>query len=129
MTVSGFLNVSTIVLRICYVVQIVLGIVLWTNNGENLRGFHMLLGIVIVLGLWATGIALMMRGGSPVLAAALIIYGIVVVYVGLNQEQWLPGTSHWIIQVLHLLLGLGTMALTETTRRRIRLGGVAVSRA
>ena len=126
---SGFLNISTIVLRICYVVQIVLGILLWTSNGDSLRGFHILLGIVIVLGLWATGIALVIRGGSPVLAAALIIYGIIVLYVGLNQEQWLPGTSHWIIQVLHLLLGLGTMALTEITRRRIRVGGAAVSRA
>ena len=126
---NAFLNVSTIVLRICYVAVLALGILFWTGNADNLRDVHMLLGIVIVLGLWATGVALALRGGSPVLAGALIIYGIIVLYVGLNQEQWLPGTSHWIIQVLHLLLGLGTMALTETTRRRIRVGGAAVSRA
>jgi hypothetical protein len=126
---NGFLNVSTIILRICYVVQIVLGILLWTDNGGSLRGLHMLLGIVIVLGLWATGVALAVRGGSPALAAPLIIYGIIVIYVGLQQEQWLPGASHWIIQVVHLLLGLGTMALTETTRRRVRMGSAAVRHA
>jgi hypothetical protein len=126
---NGFLNGSTIVLRICYVTQILLGILLWTGNGDNLRGLHILLGTVIVLGLWATGVALVLRGGSPVLAGALLVYGVVVLYVGLNQEQWLPGTLHWLIQVLHLVLGLGTMALTETTRQRIRAGRTSVSRA
>ncbi len=125
---NAFLNVSTIVLRFCYVAILVLGILLWTGNFDSLKPLHMLIGIVIVLGLWATGVALVIRGGSAALAGALLVYGAIVLVVGLNQEQWLPDAGHWVIQVLHLLLGLGTMALTETTRRRIRVTA-AVSRA
>jgi hypothetical protein len=126
---NAFLNASTIILRICYVAILLLGILLWTGNFDGLKPVHMLIGIVIVLGLWATGVALVMRGGSPGLAGACLVLGLIVLYVGLNQEQWLTGSAHWVIQVVHLALGLATMGLTESTRRRIRVGGVALRRA
>jgi hypothetical protein len=126
---NTFLNVSTIILRICYVAILTLGILLWTGNFDGVKPAHMLIGIIIVLGLWATGVALVVRGGSPGLAGVLIVFGLIVLFVGLNQEQWLTGGAHWVIQVVHLALGLATMGLTESTRRRIRAGGVALRRA
>ena len=128
-SVNAFLNASTIILRICDVAILALGILLWTGNFDGLKPVHMLIGIVIVLGLWATGIALVVRGGSPGLAGVLIVFGLIVLFVGLNQEHWLTGGAHWVIQVVHLALGLATMGLTESTRRRIRASGIALSRA
>jgi len=40
-------------IRVCAVVQIVLGGLFWTGNAYALLPVHMLTGIVLVLGLWA----------------------------------------------------------------------------
>ncbi len=33
--------------------------------------------------------------------------------LGLTQTQLLPGQSHWVIEVVHLLVGLGAIGLAE----------------
>jgi hypothetical protein len=38
----------------------------------------------------------------------------------LNQARLLPGDFHWIIQVLHLLVGLAAIGLGEDLAGRIR---------
>jgi hypothetical protein len=40
--------------------------------------------------------------------------------LGLTQTQLLPGSAHWLIQVLHLLVGLGAISLAETLGRQIQ---------
>jgi hypothetical protein len=44
--------------------------------------------------------------------------GLFVLIVGLNQQHWLPGSSHWLIQVLHLLLGLTAVGIGEASGAR-----------
>ncbi len=40
--------------------------------------------------------------------------------LGATQTSILPGPEHWVIQVLHLLVGLTAIALAEVLGRRIR---------
>jgi hypothetical protein len=114
-------------IRVLGVVQLVLGIIFWTGNALGLVDLHQFLGILLVLGLW-TQAALAHRAGVPGgLVAGAAVYGLLVPVVGLTQRDVLPGGAHWVIQVIHLLLGLGLLALAENlaTRAKARLALVA----
>ncbi len=124
------LTIAVMVLRLAVLVTLIMGIFFWTGNADNLIPIHMLIGILVVLSLWAVGLAQgFMKGGSFALAAATFILGLIIAIVGLNQQSWLPGSAHWVIQVIHLLLGLSAIALGEViygrTRRRLKAAATA----
>ena len=108
-------------------VQLALGVLFWTGNALALVDLHELLGILLVLGLW-TMAALAHRAGVPAgLIALAAVWGLVVPIVGFTQRELLPGSAHWVIQVIHLLLGIGLIGLAEVlaTRAKARLAPVA----
>ena len=114
-------------IRVLGVVQLVLGIIFWTGNALGLVDLHQLIGIVLVLGLW-TQAAMAHRAGVPGrLVAGAAVYGLIVPIVGLTQRDLFPGSAHWVIQVIHLLLGIGLLGLAENlaTRAKARLAPVA----
>ncbi|MEO8956001.1 MAG: hypothetical protein ABI396_18470 [Ktedonobacteraceae bacterium] len=124
------ITISDWILRIGVLLAIILGILLWTGNFDAIRPIHMLIGIIVVLALWTIGLAQgFQKGGSFGLATATFVVGLALVIVGLYQDFWLIGSLHWIIQVIHLLLGLSTIGLGEMiagrTRRRAREASVA----
>jgi hypothetical protein len=111
-------------IRVCAVVQLTLGTLFWTGNAYAFLQLHMLTGIVLVLGLWVqAGLAARNGLGWPV-AAAAFAWGLVVVALGMTQDSLLPGDLHWIIKVVHLLVGVGAVGLAESiavrSLRRIR---------
>jgi hypothetical protein len=109
-------------IRVVGVVQLVLGILFWTGNALGLVDLHQLLGILLVLGLW-TMAALAHRAGGPAgLVAAAAVYGLIVPIVGLTQRELLVGSAHWVIEVIHLLLGIGLLALAEILATRAKAG-------
>jgi hypothetical protein len=114
-------------IRALWVVQLLLGILFWTGNALGLVDLHQLIGILLVLALW-TQAALAHRAGVPGgLVAGAAVYGLVVPIVGLTQRELLPGSAHWVIQVIHLLLGIGLIGLAENLaiRAKARLATVA----
>ena len=114
-------------IRVLGVVQLVLGILFWTGNALGLVDLHQLIGILLVLALW-TQAALAHRAGVPAgMVAGAAVLGLLVVIVGLTQQNLLPGSAHWVIQVIHLLLGLGLLGLADNlaTRAKARLAPVA----
>ena len=113
--------------RVLGVLQLVLGIIFWTGNALGLVDLHQLIGILLVLALW-TQAALAHRAGVPGgLVAGAVVLGLIVPIVGLTQREVFPGSAHWVIQVVHLLLGLGLLAMAENlaTRAKARLATVA----
>jgi hypothetical protein len=109
-------------IRAVGVVEIVLGLLFWTGNALGLVDLHQLLGILLVLGLWTVA-ALAHRAGVPAgLVAVAALWGLVVPIVGLTQRELLPGSAHWVIQVIHLLLGIGLLALAESLATRAKAG-------
>ncbi|OLC59786.1 MAG: hypothetical protein E6I80_27280 [Chloroflexi bacterium] len=119
------MTIAVMVLRIAVLVALVMGIIFWTGNLENLQLVHMLIGFIVVLSLWVIGLAQgFIKGGSFGLAVATFIVGLLLAIVGLYQQNWLPGSAHWVIQVIHLLLGLSAIGLGEMiyarTRKRLK---------
>ena len=99
--------------RLTGAIQIVLGVLFWSGYALSLISIHMLVGLTLVLGLWALSWLAAASGaslGSVVLAVA---WGMVVPVLGLTQTQLLPGSDHWVIQVVHLLVGLGAIGMAE----------------
>jgi hypothetical protein len=113
--------------RVAGVIQLLLGLAFWTGNLLGLVDLHQLLGILLVLVLWTLA-ALAHRAGVPAgMVAGAVVLGLVVPIVGLTQRELLPGSAHWVIQVIHLLLGVGMLGLAENlaTRAKAHLAPVA----
>jgi hypothetical protein len=113
MHMRNSINIALALIRILGTVMIVLGLLFWTGNALALIPVHMLIGIMVVLLLWALA-GLAARAGVPAqLVSLAFAWGIVVPALGVTQNQLLLGPAHWIIQVLHLLVGLVALALAH----------------
>jgi hypothetical protein len=100
-------RIASIVLRLCGALAVILGLLFWSGNALNLIPIHMLLGLLVVLSLWIVGIGqAFSRGGSWPLAIGALLLGLLVIVVGMRQSSLLVGPFHWVIQVVHLLLGI-----------------------
>ena len=112
------IKVLQMVIRVDGVVMLILGLLFWSGNALTLIPVHMWLGFLLVLSLWAQALLAARNGVQPVLAVVAIVWGLIVVILGMTQTTLLPGPSHWVIQVLHLLVGVGAIGLGETLARR-----------
>ena len=101
------------ILRLTVLVNLVLGILFWTGNADSLQNLHMLLGILAVASLFTIAIIQSMNGGSLGLTLAACTVGVLLAIVGIFQQSWLLDANHWIIQVIHLILGISAIGLGE----------------
>lgn len=111
-------TVLLMLVRLTGVFQLVLGVLFWSGSATSLIPLHMTVGIVFVLALMAlAGLATRAAGA---LAALTIVWGVVVAVLGFAQTALLPGAAHWVVQVLHLLVGLAAISLGEMLGSRMR---------
>ena len=112
------ITVAQMVVRLLGTVMLILGSLFWTGNALSLIPVHMLVGVVLVLTLWTLAILAAVRHVHPGLVTLAIAWGLLLPILGLSQASLLPGPAHWLIQVLHLLVGLAAIGLAETLARR-----------
>jgi hypothetical protein len=108
-------------IRVTGLLQILLGVTFWTGNALNLIPVHMFIGLVLVLSLWILAVLAARTGVKPGLVALAAVWGAIVLALGVTQTQLLPGAAHWVIQVLHLVVGLAAMGLGERLARMSKL--------
>jgi hypothetical protein len=114
------LTSAQMLVRITGVLQLILGLLIWAESMFSLVGIHTLIGLVFVLSLWVLA-AVSTRAGVPTTqAAGVIILGLIALIFGMVQTSLLPGSLHWIIQILHLLIGMAAVASGETIGGRVR---------
>jgi hypothetical protein len=106
-------TVAQMLVRATGVIQIVLGVLFWTGNSRTLIPVHMLVGLLLVLSLWVLAFLAARAGVNPTLVALAVVWGLIVAILGLTQTQLLIGDAHWVIQVLHLSVGLGAIGQAE----------------
>lgn len=112
--------------RACGIVLILLGVLFWTGNADSLRPVHILLGLVLVLGLWTLAFLAARSHVAIGLAVLALAWGVVAPALGLTQVNLLTGGWHWVVQVVHLLVGLGAIGIAEVLGVRIKKPGRAV---
>jgi hypothetical protein len=111
----------------CGGLLMVLGIVIWTGNGYQLIGVHVALGAVFIVSLW-TIIAIAARSGVPAgIVAFAAGWSVVVVVLGMMQEELVPGSWHWSIQALHLVISMGAIWWGRRLARLTRQARAAAS--
>ena len=114
-------RIASIVLRLGGALAVILGILFWSGNALNLIPIHMLLGLLVVLSLWIVGIGqAFSSGGSWSLAGGALLLGLLVIVVGMRQSSLLVGPFHWVIQVVHLLLGILAVGIGQIAAARWR---------
>ena len=120
-------RIAVNVLRASVLLALILGILFWTGNATSLVLVHMGLGILAVLSLWTLGAAIASTKGGIGLAIGAFVLGLLVAALGLTQGTLLAGSTHWVIQVLHLLLGLAAIGLGEMIAGRYKRVTAAVT--
>ena len=81
----------------------------------------MALGVTVVLGLWGLAALSLRRTGSTGLAIGAAVWGVATLALGPSQTRLLQGDLHWVVQVAHLLLGLGAIALGAVLAKSLQL--------
>ena len=115
------MKISSMLLRIFFVVNLVLGILFWSGNEPGgLVLLHMLVGIAFVALLWVVGTIAALRTGNIGLQVGTFAIGLIIAIVGLSQQQILVGPSHWVVRVVHLLLAVIGIGLAEMAGARVK---------
>ena len=104
-------------MRIAALVQVIVGIGLWTGHLYSLVDVHRTIGVLFVLALWSIAVIALVQRRATGLAAFAVMWGLVVAAVGFTQQLFLPGDLHWIVRVLHLVIALASCPSPSDWRR------------
>jgi hypothetical protein len=116
---NSSIAIARTVVIVAGLVQLVLGSLFWAGIGKGLIPVHVAIGTVFVLSLWALAFLAWRAGASTGLVILVAVWGLVLPVVGVGQENVLAGSAHWIIQVVHLLLGVAAMGLASMLAARV----------
>jgi hypothetical protein len=108
------------IIRITGPIQVVLGLLFWAGVALTLLPLHMAIGMGFVLALVALAVLAALRGLHPVLVLLSLGWGLIVPLFGMVQTRLLPGPMHWVIQAMHLAIGLIAMVVAARLVRFIR---------
>src|SRR5262245_45058982 len=106
--------VVQMLIRLLGVMQIVLGLLFWTGRATELINLHSVTGSTLVIGLWILAGLGAWAGVGFGRGALAVAWGVITPVLGMTQARLLPGDAHWVIQALHLLIGLGLLWQAET---------------
>jgi uncharacterized membrane protein YczE len=98
---------------------VVLGILFWTGHALSLVQLHMALGGLFVICLLVLAALGFLTPGARWFALLVLVWSLIVPALGVAQLRLLPGSDHWVIQAIHLLVGLIAMGLGHALARRI----------
>jgi hypothetical protein len=121
-------RVAQLTVRGVGLLALILGLLFFGGDARGLIPVHMLLGLIVVIALIVLSVAAI-RAGRSGLGGGGIVLALLLLVVGMGQGQMLPGDSHWIVQVVHILLGMGAIGLGEVLGKRLGLTGPARARA
>jgi hypothetical protein len=117
------IRIASVVLSFAGLLALIMGLLVWTNSAPNLVQMHMLLGLLAVGALWFIGIGqAFSKSGSWLIAACALVVGAAMIILGLNQSALMLGPSHWVIQIVHLVLGLLVIGIGHMGAARYRKG-------
>jgi uncharacterized membrane protein YuzA (DUF378 family) len=120
LTMQRTARIIQLSLRVIAFALIALGLLFWSDNALALIPIHMLLGLVLVLGVWAIAVMARIAGVYRPLAVVALAWGLVVPVFGLTQDRLLLGDAHWLVRLAHLLVGLAAVAIEERLALAIR---------
>ena len=119
-TMKNAVNLLQYAVRLLALLQVALGFQFWSGRSFGLMPVHMRMGEALIVLLWILAGIGLWAGVKPGLVIGAIVYGFLTLAFAMNMGQLLPGGAHEVIRVLHLLIGLGAVGLTEILAARIK---------
>ncbi len=116
---NSFQRVLRLVILVTGIFQVLLGVVLWTGHARQLVPLHMAVGLLFVLALLIQSFRAFAAGASRGFASFLALWVAGVLVFGMTQAAILPGPLHWVVRVLHLLVGGLAMGFARTLGARV----------
>jgi hypothetical protein len=110
---------AQILVRTCGLIQLTLGVLFLTGNGSALVPTQILAGTVLVLALFALAIMGAVAGVAAGRVAMALAWGSLTLTLGFTQTELLPGSFHWLVQVLHLLVSIAAIVQAEALAAQI----------
>ena len=108
-----------ILVRLSGLILIILGIIFWTGHALGLIPVHMVIGLLLAVCLWLLAIFGVKAHVSGGFVALVAIWALVMVIFGAVQMRLMVGSAHWVIDVLHLLVGLAALGLGDQLGMRL----------
>ncbi len=109
--------------------ELTLGLVIWFVGVSSVT-LHILLGSALALILLIIGVIALPIKETRSLGVIGILYAAILPGFGMVQMSLLIGSLHWLVQLLHLLIGVGAIAVVHLIGARYlklkRTGGPAV---
>jgi hypothetical protein len=119
-------SILVIATRVIGPILILLGILLWTGVGSQLLPLHIWLGVLLVLVLWTQAVLAARAGANRGMVAFAFAWGVLMPWFGMAQANVLPGPYHWVIRVLHLVVGIVAMGLIDGLGKQVSRGALSV---
>lgn len=116
---KSIILIARILLSLFGIALVLLGILFWTGHALSLLPLHMALGGLFVVCMWVLAVLGLLARGSRMFALLVLIWSLIVPALGVTQLRLLPGSDHWVIQVIHLLVGIIAMGLGHSLARRL----------
>jgi hypothetical protein len=120
------LTVTQWLIRVCGVLQLILGLLLRADNNYALREPHIGIGYILVLSVIVFAVVAWRLGAPIGMAIGLIVVGLAVAGMGFGQESL--GLAWWA-QLLHVLLGVAAIGMAEAMGGRLRRERLATAGA
>ncbi len=93
------------------VCALLLGLTRWATGNDVVRNVHMTFGIILAFSFLILSIIMVATRGMRLWGVVGIVYSLILPVFGFTQSLLLTGNLHWLIQVAHLLVGLGALTL------------------
>lgn len=105
------------VVRLAGIAQLALGLLIWAGLAAGAIALHIRIGFLIVLCLWIMAAMALVTRASLGLAVFALLWGIALPAFGLAHAAILVGPMHWIVRVVHLLMGIAALGLADRLAR------------
>jgi hypothetical protein len=117
---SNWVSMFHMVVRFVGGLLLILGLAFWVTQNANLVLFHLLFGILFVLSVLALAVLAALSKAPKSSVILMLGLGLIQPFLGLSQASLLPGSQHWIVHVVHLLVGITTIGLAEVMVRQVK---------
>ncbi|HEX6807143.1 MAG TPA: hypothetical protein VF118_04105 [Gemmatimonadaceae bacterium] len=108
-----------ILVRLCGLILIILGIIFWTGHALGLMPVHMVVGLLLAVTLWVLAFLGARAKVGAGFVALVAVWALIMVVFGAMQTRLMLGTAHWVIQVLHLLIGIAALGMGDKLGMRL----------
>ena len=117
--VKSIVLIARLLISLFGITLVVLGILFWTGHALSLLRLHMMIGGLFVICLWVLAVLGFIGSGTRGFAFLVLVWSLIVPALGVSQLSLMPGSGHWVIQAVHLLVGIIAMGLGHALARRI----------